>query len=128
MITFLLSYDSKACKSLAVLLGLVERKPQTLYTMVTKFITVLDTDLDKSFWNAVQTADSLANLKKKQTYMNDVNFQFPKSSGDKRMGAIQMREISTGHPASAQIIQLDSGMADTLKSVFSLRTSNKKKK
>ncbi|GAB2802772.1 hypothetical protein GCM10027275_56300 [Rhabdobacter roseus] len=88
--------------------------------MVPKFITVLDADIDKPFWHAVMVDFALANIRKKQVYRQDTNFQFPKSEDDKLIEPIQMRELISGLPASAQIFKIGDEMAESLKSVFSL--------
>ncbi|MCX6213818.1 hypothetical protein [Spirosoma sp.] len=71
-----------------------------------KFISVLDTHVGLSFWQAVQWDDDLTSLTNNQFYTAGVNMSLPKNPGDRQKAHKVIIERSTALQGGATIIQL----------------------
>ncbi|MFN7912448.1 MAG: hypothetical protein ACK5QC_11545 [Bacteroidota bacterium] len=71
-----------------------------------KFISVFTSKLDLTYWEGVQEANSLANLKAQNTYRAGNNFNHDKKQNDKIVGEKQITEENTGATATVKMIEL----------------------
>jgi hypothetical protein len=76
-----------------------------------KFISVLTSKLDLPYWEGIQEANSLANLKAQNTYRAGNNFNYDKKPNDKIVGEKQITE-ERGETATVKMIELDSATAN----------------
>ena len=80
-----------------------------------KFISVLNANMNLSFWKAVQWADSLQELKNNQFYTAGVNLSLPKNPGDTSLGTKQITETATGKTGTATIIRIAADSSNSIK-------------
>lgn len=75
---------------------------------MTRFISVLTSKIDLTYWEAVQEANSLAKLNAQTTYRAGNNFNYDKSLNDKIVGKKQITEENTGAIGTVKMIELES--------------------
>lgn len=73
-----------------------------------KFISVFSTRLDLPYWEGVQEADSLDELRSKGKYIAGDNHNYDKSPRDRIIGEKRIEEKNTGHLVTVSMIELDS--------------------
>lgn len=71
-----------------------------------KYITVLDSDLNRPFWKAVQQSNTLGGIQSNPYYTAGVNMSLPKKNGDSQIGTKRITETTTGQTANATMIKL----------------------
>jgi len=71
-----------------------------------KFISVLNANLNQSFWKAVQWADTLQDIRNNPFYTAGVNLSLTKNDDDRLLETKQITETATGKTATATIIQV----------------------
>ena len=71
-----------------------------------KFISVFTSKLDLPYWEGVQEANSLAELKAQNTYRAGNNFNHDKKPNDKIVGEKQITEENTGATATVKMIKI----------------------
>jgi hypothetical protein len=71
-----------------------------------KYISVLNSDIGKPIWKAVQWAETRQELVGNQFYTAGVNLSLPKHSNDVQDGSKTITETRTGTSADATIIKL----------------------
>ncbi len=80
-----------------------------------KFITVLNSDLNLSYWRAVQWGYTLDSVDENDYYTAGTNMNSLKNEGDVIVKTKVITELVTRKRNSAAIIQLDKKSTDTLK-------------
>lgn len=71
-----------------------------------RYITVLNSDLNKTYWKAIQEADSLAAIRQNRWYTAGVNLSLPKNGGDAAIEQKTVTESNTGNTAQATVLKL----------------------
>lgn len=79
-----------------------------------KFITVLNADLNKTFWKAVQWDETLTGIRANSFYSADINMAMPKN-GDTQVEGKVVTETVTGRTANATIVRLNTATANMVK-------------
>jgi len=80
-----------------------------------KYISVLNSDLAKTYWKAIQWDDSLASIESNGYYTAGINMNIPKQPGDKTLKIKWVKEKSTLIEGAATIIHLDKDSANSIK-------------
>jgi hypothetical protein len=71
-----------------------------------KYISVLISDEDLSYWSSIQWADTKAEIDKNKYYTAGVTLSIPKNVGDSKVGTKTVIEVSTLKSATASIYKL----------------------
>ncbi len=80
-----------------------------------KYITVLNSDLDNSFWKAIQLDDVLNSIKNNKYYSLDYNMNIPKEDSHELLDTKVVIEIKTLISNTATIIKLSKETTNVLK-------------
>ena len=80
-----------------------------------RFITVLNSNLGRTFWKAVQWANSLQEIKNNRFYNAGVNMSLPKNPGDTTLEGKQLTETVTGRTAAGTIIRINAETVNMVK-------------
>ena len=81
---------------------------------MSKYISVLNSDLNKSYHVAIQWGDTLQSIRSNPYYSAGVNMNIPKNGGDERLETKTVVEKATLAKGKATIIKLS---VDTINSV-----------
>jgi len=79
-----------------------------------KYIAVLNSDLKKTYWKAVQWDDDLESLVANPHYTAGVNQQMPKSDGDVTLQTKYITERITLAKGKATVIKVAAGTSKSL--------------
>lgn len=79
-----------------------------------KFIAVLNSDLRKEYWRAVQWSDSLVKIRANSYYTAGVNIRVPKDRSDNLLEVKWITEVITGKIGKATILQIGLQTQDAL--------------
>jgi len=71
-----------------------------------KYISVLNGDIDKSYWRAVQWDETLASINANKYYTAGFNMSVPKNTDDTTAGTKTIIETTTGAQGTATVIKL----------------------
>jgi hypothetical protein len=80
-----------------------------------KYITVLNSDLNKTYWKAIQWDNSLASIRANRYYTAGVNMNLPKSANDNQLEGKTVIETSTSSQGAATIINIAADSVNSLK-------------
>lgn len=80
-----------------------------------KYISVLNSDLNKSYWKAVQWDDSLASIEANPYYSAGHNMNIVKEEIHKKIKTKKIKETRTLKTGTATIIKLSKSSTDILK-------------
>ncbi len=80
-----------------------------------KYISVLNSDLNKSYWKAVQWDDSLASIEANQYYTAGHNMNIAKEEGHEKIKTKTIKETRTLETGTATVIKLSKSSTDVLK-------------
>ncbi|GAA4275779.1 hypothetical protein [Aquimarina mytili] len=80
-----------------------------------KYISVLNSDLNKSYWKAVQWDNSLVSIEANPYYTAGYNMNIAKEEGHQKIKTKTIKEIRTLKSATATIIKLSKTSTDVLK-------------
>jgi hypothetical protein len=80
-----------------------------------KYITVLNSDLSKNYWKAIQWDNSLVSIESNIYYTAGVNLNIPKNDGDHELKTKTVKETTTFSEGTATIISLNKSTTDSLK-------------
>ncbi len=72
-----------------------------------KYITVLNSDLDKHYWKAIQWDNSLTSIRDNRYYIAGENMNIPKNPNDKLLEEKTVVETSTITEGKATIINIE---------------------
>lgn len=86
-----------------------------LLKKMAKYITVLNSDLNKSYWKAIQWDNSLISIEANNYYTAGVNLNIPKTHGDHAIKTKIVKERTTYSKGTATIISLNKLTTDSLK-------------
>lgn len=80
-----------------------------------KYITVLNSDEDKDYWKAVQSAQTLQEIRANKYYTAGISTSINKTSGaDTLVEAKTVTEVSTQTQAGAKIYKLSAQNVDAM--------------
>ena len=79
-----------------------------------KYITVLNSDVNKTFWKAVQSAETLQEIRANDYYTAGISSSINKTAGDTFVEAKTITEVSTQTNAGAQVYKLSSQNAEAM--------------
>jgi|WetSurMetagenome_2_1015567.scaffolds.fasta_scaffold00528_8 hypothetical protein len=80
-----------------------------------KFISVLNSELKKPYWKAIQWDDSLGSIDSNPFYSSDASMNLNKDQGDKLLKEKTVKEIITQITGTATVIQLAKETSDFIK-------------
>ena len=80
-----------------------------------KYITVLDSNIDNTYWKAVQVADSLEAIRANKYYNSGVSSSLDKQVGDSFVENKTVKEVSTQTTANAQVYKLSQKNSNSMK-------------
>lgn len=80
-----------------------------------KYITVLNSDLNKTYWKAVQWDNNLDSIKSNPYYTAGVNMNLPKGPEDTPVEGKKVVETSTAKEGKATIIRITASSTNYLK-------------
>lgn len=90
-----------------------------------KYISVLESDLTKTYWKAIQWDDTLTSIRKNRFYTAGVSLQLPRRIDDSHLETKQVAEISTHRAAKAVIIKVSSASSQSVHLASPKRTGRK---